>query len=351
MRHPALILCCGLSAATALAAASGAPPRVSASRLHAPSASVAPVAAITPWRPTLAVLPFSDRSSGEWLLWTGRDVGEGLARWIADSLSCDRDWRLPDTARVAEAFMARRRTELLSDANAVALGASLGAELAMTGVVTEFAVSETPPDLRALRWGVGSGRRRTTATVTIELRLLDCTNGAVVRAATIQREQQSQSSSSADAPDRIDRRAFVGTPLGIAAREAVAAAVHLLDEERIARTSVRVARIEAGSVWLDAGRARGLAPGQRLVVMRPEVVTLDPADGAMVPESEHIVAELRVMGFADGPGRPAHCRLERGVVEPGDVVQLVAERASAARAASPRRTPASEPARPSTSDE
>ncbi len=288
-------------------------------------ATVATPIAAQPWRPALAVLPFTDRTEGAWLLWTGRDVGEGLAQWVADSLGRMDRWRLPDTTRLSGAFAARRRADRLSDANAMALGSSLGSELALTGVVTRFAVTETQPDPNYTRWGVGSGRRRTTATVVLELRLLDCATGSVVRTAVLKREQTSQSSSSVGQTDRLDRADFANTPLGRAAHEVVAAAVQLLEDEWTSRASVRVARVESGAVWLDAGRARGLAAGQRLVVMRPELVTMDPEEGVVTPQTERVAAELVVTGFAEGAGRPARCRLQRGRVEPGDVVRLISD--------------------------
>ena len=284
----------------------------------------APVAA-QPWRPALVVMPFTDRTEGAWLLWTGRDVGEGLAQWVADSLGRMDRWRLPDTARVNGAFVSRRRQDRLSDANAMALGSSLGSELALTGVVTSFAVTQTQPDPNYMRWGVGSGRRRTTATVVLELRLLDCASGSVVRTSVLKREQTSQSSSSVGQNERVERVGFVNTPLGRAAHDVVAAAVQLLEDEWTSCASVRVARVESGAVWLDAGRARGLAAGQRLVVMRPELVTMDPEEGVVTPQTERVSAEMVVTGFAEGAGRPARCRLQRGRVEPGEVVRLLSD--------------------------
>ncbi|MEO5988271.1 MAG: CsgG/HfaB family protein [Candidatus Eisenbacteria bacterium] len=297
-----------------------APASALAHRVIAPAAP----SSVASWQPALVVMPFTDRTEGAWLLWAGRDVGEGLARFIADSLLSTGQWRMPDTARVVQAFATRSRKVLLSDANALALGGSFGAELALTGIVSTFEVTETQPDPRYMRWGVGSGRRRTTATVVLELRLLDCATGSVVRTAGIKREQTSQSSSSAGSGDRVERAAFESTPLGRATREVVAATVQLLEEELVSRTNVRVARVFPNAVWLDAGRSRGLLPGQHLVVMRPEVVSMDPSDGTMIPQSEHIAAELVVTGFADGAGRQARCRLQRGRVEPGDVVRLAA---------------------------
>ncbi len=289
----------------------------------------APVAGgITAWRPALAVLPFTDRTEGAWLLWTGRDIGEGFARMLADSLACSGDWRLPDTTRVIQAFAARQRQNLVSDANASSLGSSLGAELALCGVVSEFSVTETQPDPRAMRWGMGGGRRRTTAKVVVELRLLDCATGAVVRTSVIRREQVSQSSSSAG-DDRIERSAFENTPLGRATREVLESSVRVLEEELVSRMSVRVAGVSAAAVWLDAGRARGLTPGQRLLVMRPELITLDPADGTATPQTERIAAELLVTGYVDVSGRQARCYLQRGRVEPGDIVRLVTPGAEA----------------------
>lgn len=276
------------------------------------------------WQPALAVMPFTDRTEGAWLLWTGRDVGEGLAQSIADSLSRSGQWRLPDSAHLARAFETRQRKQLLSDANAIALGSSFGAELTLTGVVSTFEVTETQPDPRYTRWGVGSGRRRTTATAVLELRLLDCATGSVVRTAVLKREQTSQSSSSAASGERVERASFEDSPLGRATREVVTATVQLLEEEWVTRTNVRVARVLPDAVWLDAGRARGLAPGQRLIVMRPELVSMDPVDGGMTARSERVTAELLVTGFADGTGRQARCRLQRGRVEPGDVVRLAA---------------------------
>lgn len=322
-----LMLCLLLLSATVAPATmvrAAAPARGLTHRVAAP-VNVTPVAL---WRPALVVMPFTDRTEGAWLLWTGRDVGEGLAHFVADSLSCTGQWRMPDTARVARAFATRQRTGLLSDANAFALGGSLGAELALTGVVSTFEVTETQPEPNYTRWGVGSGRRRTTATVVLELRLLDCASGAVVRTAAIKREQTSQSSSSAAIQDRVDQASFESTPLGRATREVVTATVGLLQEEWLSRTSVRVARVFSDAVWLDAGRARGLVPGQRLVVMRPEVVSIDPSEGFVTPQTERVAAELLVTGFTDGAGRQARCRLQRGRVEPGDVVRLAAAAAT-----------------------
>lgn len=274
-------------------------------------------------QPLVALLPFADRTDGRWWLWTGCSAGEGVAHLVADSLVRSRHWALADTAQLAALARARQwRVDGLEDAQAAELARALGADWVVLGAVTSFGVEQPAPDAKRRRWGLPPKRRTETARVSLELRVLDAATGAVRRSERISRERLLSGASSAREADRPTAPvALAGTPLGDAVREAVAAAVQVLEQERQAHWSARVVRLmRYGLVELDIGRSAGIVRGDRLVVWRTSRIESDAETGEIRGGLDEVAAEVVVTGFTLD-GRRAVAKVVRGQVSAGDTAR------------------------------
>jgi len=289
-------------------------------------APLPPAAPRVSTEPTVALLPFTDRTDGRWWLWTGCSAGEGVAHLLADSLAQAHDWALADTARLSAMARARAwRTDALDDAQACELARALDADWVVLGAVTAFGIEQPAPDTKRRRWGLPPKRRNEIARVTLELRVLDAASGAVRRSQVISRERLLDGASSARDAQRVPGAlALAGTPLGDAVREVVSAAVQLLTQERHAHWSARVVRLmRYGLVELDVGRSAGLTRGDRLSVWRTSPLEGDAITGELTGGIDEVAAEVVVTGFTVD-GRRAVAKVVRGRVVPGDLARPTA---------------------------
>jgi hypothetical protein len=268
----------------------------------------------------LALAPFSDRTDGQWMLWTGCPAGEGLTRLLADSLARGRGWELADGAE-RPGGTADHDLPGATDAARAAWGRRLGAGWVVCGTVTAFGVDAPAPDPQRRRWSLPPGRRVATARVTLELRVIETATGTVRRSERVTRERLLSGASSAREHARpVAPLATDGTPLGEALREAVAACATVLEQEALAHWSTRVVRVRGDRVELDAGRASGLVPGARLTVWRTGIAVMG-GDGELVASGpDEMAAELEVEDFT-ADGRRARARILRGRAWTGDTAR------------------------------
>jgi curli biogenesis system outer membrane secretion channel CsgG len=190
---------------------------------------------------------------------------------------------------------------------AVQAGQLLGAELVITGSVTQ--ASETGP--RGINVGVGgighildsmgAGVSGTTAKVDLEVRLVDATNGQIVYSFRAQGKASSHGTSVQLEKNLMnvggDRPAQ--TPLGEATRKAVEqAAATILEKTQdpswSGQATGQVVEVMNGQVYINYGADSGIRAGDTLAVSTVVKQLVDPGTGLSLGTAEQQIGELRV---------------------------------------------------------
>lgn len=257
----------------------------------------------------------------------GWDIGGGLAAMLVGELAKTNRFVVVERAELPALL---REQQMAS--SGVTTGDDrplLGAQILVRGSVTEFDQDEGGGGFSIglarnnLLGGLGVGQ--TTGHVTIDLRLIDATTGAIV---STHRVDKRVSEGSIALRARTNDIAFGGemfnkTSLGRASREAIQQAVAdvIMGMDNVPWQAL-VANVDGDRVFINAGRNANLAPGMTMRAVRADRTITDPATGQVLGSERRTIGDLTVVQVED---RYAVARWA-GVEPPrrGDVVTLLA---------------------------
>ncbi|MGE0551856.1 MAG: CsgG/HfaB family protein [Gemmatimonadales bacterium] len=199
---------------------------------------------------------------------------------------------------------------------AAASGALLGAQVLITGDITGFTFEKSSVGgaLTNVVRGLSVATERVSASVVIDLRLIDASTGEVVYSA----KGTGKASQTGIAADLIrDEKSYsvdgqLTTPLGHASRQAIQnAVISILTGMPRIRWSGRVADVRDEVVYLNAALADGMKPGLELEVFEAGEALVDPATGKSLgaPETrvgavvvERVLEQYSTARIVDGQG-------------------------------------------------
>lgn len=176
-------------------------------------------------------------------------------------------------------------------------GALLGAQAIITGDITGFSYQKSSLGgaLTNVVKGLSLSGARVSASVVIDLRLIDATTGAVIHSA----KGEGKADQTGVAADLIkDEKSYsadaqMSTPLGQASRSAIQdAVIGLLTGMPKIRWSGRVIDVRAGVVYVNAAAADGMKPGLTLDVFEAQPPLVDPATGQTLGAPERHVGTI-----------------------------------------------------------
>ncbi|MEZ4455368.1 MAG: CsgG/HfaB family protein [Gemmatimonadales bacterium] len=188
---------------------------------------------------------------------------------------------------------------------AVQAGGLLGAQVLITGDITGFTFdrSSVGGAMANVLPGLTVAAERVTASVIIDLRLIDPGTGEVLFAT----KGSGKASQTGVAADLIKEEksysadAQFSTPLGQASRQAIQnAVVGLLTGMPKIAWSGMVVDVRGGTVYLNAAAADGLKPGLALDVFTRGEALVDPATGKTLGAPETRVGSLVVEQVLEG---------------------------------------------------
>jgi curli biogenesis system outer membrane secretion channel CsgG len=233
----------------------------------------------------------------------GSDVGGGLSSQLTAELLKTGRFVVLERADLASVLREQELSvnKLTSPGTAVRAGRLAGAQLLVSGSVTEF---EQRAGGGGLRIGVGLpgvggaiGGNSVSGHVGIDLRLVDTTTGQVVQS----HRAEGRTTAQAFTGDLMVRNitfggdTFARTPLGQAAREAIARAVTMIvaSMERVPWTG-EVVDVAGEAIYVNAGADAGMTPGQVLTVSSIVRELTDPVTGARLGIIEEPLGDIRI---------------------------------------------------------
>lgn len=176
-------------------------------------------------------------------------------------------------------------------------GKMIGAQVLITGDITQFAYqrSSIGGKFSNIVKGLDAGVERVSASVSIDLRLIDAVTGEVI--ASIKGDgsaaQQGVTTHLTKDEKKYDGSVALSTPLGKASREAIQKSVAgIISNVPKLKWSARVIDFRDGVVYVNAGSALGMVKGMALEVFDPQPTLIDPESGRNLGSPEKLIGEV-----------------------------------------------------------
>jgi curli biogenesis system outer membrane secretion channel CsgG len=180
---------------------------------------------------------------------------------------------------------------------AAEVGKLIGAQTLITGDITAFTHSRSAigGNVTNLIKGLNAGVERVTASVSIDLRLIDAVTGEVI--ASIEGKgsagQQGIVADLTKEERKYDGSVALSTPLGKASREAIQKSVAgIIASIPKLKWSARVIDFRDGMVYVNAGTGYGMQPGMALEIFDPQPALIDPESGRNLGAPDKLVGEV-----------------------------------------------------------
>lgn len=255
---------------------------------------------------TVAVASFGAKS--DFLFQYGlSDLGGGLAAMLTTALVESGQFIVverPDlTVILAEQELGANG--LTTSESAPRLGALIGAQLLITGNVTEFSEVESGSGFSfglGGSVGIGLSPQKRKGVVGLDIRVTDATTGQVVFAYHVREKVKSRSFALDIAVSNfsIGGSDFSKTPLGKAARKAINTVVVEFAEEVAQREwSGQVVDFEFGEVAINSGSNAGIQAGDSFQIQRVTRVLTDPTTGQIIGQRKHEIGSIRITEVAE----------------------------------------------------
>jgi curli biogenesis system outer membrane secretion channel CsgG len=295
----------------------------------------APVAVAPPHcdgpRPRLAVFGF--QATGKLGAFEGFNVGDALAAQLSTELERSGCFVVVDYTAMSQVMTVQEMglAGVLDRETAPAVGQVIGAELILKGAVSEYEPNTRGRGLgigfgdSSLPFGVRLGGQRNQAHVAMDLALVDASTGQTKFTHRV--EASSKGSGFIIGLDfekwNIGTDDFSKSPMGKATRNALAAAVTRLIEERQNLQldwRMLVASAEGREVLLNAGSEAGLKVGDTYKVSTPIRTITDPRTGMVLRRVEREMGLVRIVSVENGLATAEP--ISAFEIKRGDVVHL-----------------------------
>lgn len=180
---------------------------------------------------------------------------------------------------------------------AAEVGRVIGAQVLITGDITAFSFKRSAigGKLTNIVKGLDAGVERVSASVSIDLRLIDVVTGEVI--ASIKGDgdaaQQGVTADLTKDEKSYDGSVALATPLGKASREAIQKSVAgIITHLPKMKWSARVIDFRDGVVYVNAGTGYGMQPGMALEIFDPQPALIDPESGRNLGAPDKLVGEV-----------------------------------------------------------
>jgi len=177
------------------------------------------------------------------------------------------------------------------------VGKLMGAQVLITGDITSFTFKKSSlgGKLTNVFKGVDAGVERVSASVSIDLRLIDAVTGEIIASIKGDGEAAQQGITAELTKDekKYDGSVSLTTPLGKASREAIQKAVAgILANIPRMKWSARVIDFRDGVVYVNAGTGYSMQPGMALEIFDPQPALIDPQTGRNLGSPDKLVGEV-----------------------------------------------------------
>jgi curli biogenesis system outer membrane secretion channel CsgG len=236
------------------------------------------------------------------------DAGGGLAAMLETELSQTGRFHMAGRSHLDSVLYEQKlgALGLTGAAETAKAGALTGAQFLIRASVTDFTLAEKGGGfsiggtaggvLGAISPQMREGR------VSIDFQVVDSTSGQVVDAFSVTRKVKSRSIAvtATKSGVSVGGNRFANTPLGQAAREAIAeAAARIVSSLEDETWSARVAQIQGGALYVNTGADAGLRVGDTLRIQRVVQTIKDPVSGALLGVEQVQIGEAVISSVAD----------------------------------------------------
>lgn len=266
-------------------------------------------------RQRIAVSALEDKARSSY------NVGTGLADVLTTALVNTGRFQVFERDQLARVMeeQALGTSGLVTQQTAPQIGRLLGVQAIVYGSVTEFSTQQDSVGLGTFLGGVGFSR--TTARVTIDIRLIDTTTGEILVAHTATGEE-SEAGGVLLVPGMVIGATsdFDKTLEGKAARQAIDEIVNAITiKMRDVPWSGAVVQTDGNRVFINAGMETGITNGMEFNVYSKGMELIDPTTGLSLGAMETLTGIIQVMDVKE---RYAICRIISGSgFETGDIIR------------------------------
>jgi len=266
----------------------------------------------------VAVFNFEDKTEHRWHWWTGQPVGNGMADMLTTALVKSGQYRVFERQEIEKIMgeQALGMSGAVTPESAAKAGKMLGAEVAIIGAVTEFGYKKQSTGGALKKIGIGASISKQSASVGIDVRLVNTTSGEILKAETVRKEKKNLGGSLDTEDIRFDNQdKFDESLVGKATREAIDEVVKLLNAQGGGQTAweAKVVMMKDGQVIINGGSETGVKVGERFVIYRAGEEMIDPDTGESLGAEETKIGEIEVVNNnLGGKGKASTCKILSG---------------------------------------
>lgn len=276
----------------------------------------------------IVVFNFEDKTDHTWHWWGGQQVGHGMADMLTTALVKSGNYRVFERQEIDRVLQeqALGQSGVVTPESAAKAGKMLGAEIAVVGAVTEFGHKKQSTGGALKRIGVGAAVSKQSATVGVDVRIVNISTGEILKAENVRKENAKSGLSLDTREGSFDNQAqFDESVVGKATRAAIEEIVKLLDEQTggNAPWEAKVVMMKDGQVIINAGSETEVKVGERFAVYRGGEEMVDPDTGESLGAEETKVGEIEVVNNNfGGKGKASSCKIVSGSdFQKGDLVR------------------------------
>ncbi len=276
----------------------------------------------------IVVFNFEDKTDHTWHWWGGQQVGHGMADMLTTALVKSGNYRVFERAEIDKVMQeqALGQSGVVTPESAAKAGKMLGAEIAVVGAVTVFGHKKQSTGGALKRIGVGAAVSKQSATVGVDVRIVNISTGEILKADNVRKEHAKSGLSLDTREGSFDNQAqFDESVVGKATRAAIEEIVKMLDEQTggDAPWEAKVVMMKDGQVIINGGSETDVKIGERFAVYRGGEEMVDPDTGESLGAEETKIGEIEVVNNNfGGKGKASSCKIVSGNdFQKGDLVR------------------------------
>ena len=270
----------------------------------------------------VAIVDFEDKTDRSRWQWRGPDPGQGMSDMLTTALVQSGEFRVIEREQLHHVLSEQDfgQSGRVTEQTAPQLGKLLGVAAVVYGSVSEFGYMSS--DTGGKIPGIGGGISKTTARVSIDVRMIDTTTGEITLAETADSEKSQMGLKVSTEDFSFGHKGkFDETLVGKATREAIDDLVDKISDtlEAVPWTG-RVVKAGGPKIYLNAGEDAGMATGMEFNVYRMGEELIDPVTGLSLGAEEEIVGRIRATEIKE---KYSICEVVSGAgFEAGDMVRF-----------------------------
>jgi len=269
---------------------------------------------VTRIKKRIAVFEFEDKTDHQYHWWGGQSVGRGMADMLTTELVKSGKYKVLERQAMEQLLKEQQlgMSGIVTQESAAKAGQMLGVEIAVVGAVTEFghAKGETGGRIKNVTVGVSSQ----SATVGIDIRLINVNTGEILTAENI-RKEKSKKGLALGTPkfDFDNQNDFDESIVGKAAREAVVSIIKILDDKTASMPwQAKIIKVVGSQIYINSGAEAGIQNGDEFFVYSKGEDLIDPDTGLSLGSVDTKIGKIKVTNNNVGQGKASICSVVEG---------------------------------------